>query len=299
MNSEEHIHHKRGYLQQEFALFHIRDRKQLELDFHYHEFNKIIIFLSGKVVYHIEGKAYKLKPWDILLVNHQEIHKPLIDVSEDYERIAIWIDWDFVHRHNEDGCNLLYCFQQAAEQKFNLLRLSPEGIASMKQLLLALEEAYKDEAFGSQVLKNSLFLQFLVMLNRAYLGLETLRPQQDIEYDAAIEEILEYINGNLGEDLTVDTLSTLFYTSKYYLMRKFKKQTGYTLHNYILQKRLIAANGMIKEGKSLSFVCAECGFGDYSNFVRAFKKMFGLSPKQHYKLIHQKNKEDSMFSTHF
>ncbi len=292
------IHHKRGYLHKDFALFHIKDRKQIEFDFHYHDFNKIIIFLSGKVVYHIEGKAYTLKPWDILLVNHHEIHKPMIDTSEEYERVAIWINWDFVNKHNGADANLLHCFQKAASQKFNLLRLSPEGVSTIRQILFSLEEACKDQEFGSQVLQNSLFLQLLVLLNRAFLGIETPGLHQDIECDAAIEDILEYINGNLGEELSVDQLASLFYTSKYYLMRKFKKQTGYTLHNYIQQKRLIAANGLIKEGKPLSFVCAECGFGDYSNFVRAFKKMFGLSPKQHYKLLVQQQKDEASSQSH-
>lgn len=72
---------KSGYLNNDFQLFHLKDKKNQEFEFHYHDFNKIIIFLSGKVTYLIEGKAYNLKPWDILLVNNHDVHKPIIDSS--------------------------------------------------------------------------------------------------------------------------------------------------------------------------------------------------------------------------
>ena len=80
-----------GYLQQNFRLFHLKDKKEQQFDFHYHDFDKIVIFLSGKVTYIVEGKSYHLKPWDILLVPHHDIHKPVIDGSSVYERIVIWV----------------------------------------------------------------------------------------------------------------------------------------------------------------------------------------------------------------
>lgn len=75
--------------------------------------------------------------------------------------------------------------------------------------------------------------------------------------------------------------------SKYYLMHKFKEQTGYTIHNYIIQKRLIMSNLLIKKGRSITDACMESGFNDYSNFSRAFKKIFMLSPKEYYKKFHE------------
>jgi quercetin dioxygenase-like cupin family protein len=62
---------KRGYLNEDFHFFRLKDQKKNEFEYHYHDFNKIIIFLSGEVTYLIEGKSYILKPWDILLVGHK------------------------------------------------------------------------------------------------------------------------------------------------------------------------------------------------------------------------------------
>ncbi|AJQ28289.1 AraC family transcriptional regulator [Pelosinus fermentans] len=284
------IHYKRGYLDKDFQFFHLKDNKNIQFEFHYHDFNKIIIFISGKVTYLIEGKTYKLKPWDILLVNNNEIHKPMIDQGETYERIVIWVNSAFLLQHSDSECNLQKCFELAAEKKLNLLRLAPDLLIGIKGILSQLEDSCKSHEFGSKVLKNSLFLQYIVQLNRLYLGIDIDTEYPDIEYDETIGRILEYINTNLKEDLSMDNLASIFYLSKYYLMRKFKQQTGYTVHNYILQKRLIAANALIKRGKSITTTCIECGFGDYSNFVRSFKKSFGLSPKKHYKLFLEQEK---------
>ena len=72
---------KRGYLNEGFRLFHLKDRLAQRLDYHYHEFDKLILLLHGKVTYVVEGVTYFLQPWDLLLVQHNLIHKPIIDLS--------------------------------------------------------------------------------------------------------------------------------------------------------------------------------------------------------------------------
>ena len=61
---------KKGYLNSEFRLFHLTDQETKEVDYHYHDFDKITIFIRGKVNYMIEGRSYDLKPYDIVLVKH-------------------------------------------------------------------------------------------------------------------------------------------------------------------------------------------------------------------------------------
>lgn len=286
MNGNNHVLNiKRGYLKEDFIFFHLKEKKQIEFEFHYHDFNKIVIFISGKVTYLIEGKAYDLKPWDILFVSSNEVHKPLIDPEETYERIVIWINSKFLEKHNAKGNNLMTCFELASSQKCSLLRLSPELLISIKNTMSQLEAAYKDNEFGNYVLKNALFLQVMVYLNRLALKSENNSRNSDIKYDENIDNILNYINTNLNSDLSLDKLSDKFYMSKYYLMHKFKKYTGYTIYNYIMQKRIIMANNLIKNGKPITEACFECGFGDYSSFLKAFKKIFGTSPKQYYKAL--------------
>lgn len=281
---------RRGYLNKDFEFFHLKDRRNMEFDFHFHDFNKILVFISGNVTYLIEGKAYKLKPWDILLVSSSEIHKAIIGASGTYERMIIWVNSGFLAKHNSGGCNLLDCFTIAAGEKRNILRLNPELLRQAKYILTQLEEECRGDGFGSQIMKNSLFLQFMVYLNRLYLKPDTAGQQVKGDYDDSIGEVIKYINDNLSEDMSIESLAAGFYMSRYHLMHKFKSQTGYTIHSYILQKRLILANSLIKSGRSMTEACTECGFGDYSSFVRAFKKMYGLSPKRHHKMVEELEK---------
>ena len=58
---------KRGYLNEGFRLFHLKDSRAPKLDYHYHEFDKLILLLGGKVTYVVEGVTYFLQPWDVLL----------------------------------------------------------------------------------------------------------------------------------------------------------------------------------------------------------------------------------------
>lgn len=281
---EQHTEYeKRGHLAENFRLFHIKDQKKIDFDYHHHDFHKIIFILSGKVTYMIEGKGYKLKPWDILFISNHQVHKPIIDPSEMYERIVIWFHPDFVMKYNQSKSNLLTCFELAAEKEFNLLRLQLESRDMIKQLMTQLEAAIHSNEFGSDVLQDALFVQLVIQLNRYFLQIEKNKDRYDVEYNEQIEAVIKYINTNLREDLTIDHLAENFFISKYYLMRAFKAQTGYSIHRYILEKRLILARTLISKGVLMTEACLDSGFNDYSSFVRAFKKTYGLSPKNYYK----------------
>lgn len=265
---------KTGYLEQDFQLFHIKDQTKREFSYHYHDFHKVIVFLSGKAAYHIEGKSYYLKPWDILLVNRHAIHKPEIDFSVPYERFVLWIRDDIA------ATDLLRCFQKAIDRSFNLIRLDSGTQEKLKQLLYELEAALKDEKFGSDLLGTALFTQFMVYVNRIFLEKQYIYDTRSYSSDSQVEELLRYINHNLTEDLSIETLARKYYLSKYHMMRKFKDETGYTIHNYIINKRLLLARTKIAEGIPVLKAAQLSGFSDYTTFSRAYKKQFGTAPSQ-------------------
>lgn len=280
MDTIKNEYSQRGYLKEDFRLFHLRDQNQDAFSLHYHPFHKIVFFLSGGVTYLIEGKYYKLKPWDILLVAKNQIHMPIINPHEPYERFVIWVNDAFLQQDANEEDDLLSCFNRACEKQ-NILRLVDSDLQAMKHRLYALKDTIADKTFGHHTLTQCLFLQLMVWLNRHYLGTDSLVA--DVVYDTRIENLLLYINDNLHETLSIDHLAHMVYLNKYYLMHLFKEQIGYSIHQYIKEKRLIRASSYIKQGKILSEVCDLCGFGDYSSFVRAFKKKFGLSPKKYAK----------------
>ena len=274
------MENKIGYLNNDFKVFHLKDRKCKEFEYHHHEFNKIIFFISGKVTYLIEGRAYKLKPYDLLFVSSNEVHKPLIDPDETYERIIIWVNPEFLERQSNE-CDLMSCFKASLRGESNLVRLNPDLHENIKCLFKNLADESKSNRFGSIILCNALFIQLIVFLNRICLDTRDFIDPDDIKYNENIKKIINYINNNLTEDLSIENISTRFFINKYYLMHNFKAETGYSLHNYIIQKRLIYAKSLIRKGCPITEAYIESGFNDYSSFVRSFKNMFGKSPKNY------------------
>ena len=280
------INNKVGYLNDNFKIFHIRDKKDIKFEYHHHDFSKIVILIDGDLTYYIEGKAYILKPWDILFVNKNEIHKPVVNPNKYYERIVIWLNPDFMAKYAQGNNDLLKCFEVAIKNNYNLLRLNMKSIEIIKNLIQDIQNCNNSNEFGSEILKESLFVQLMVLMNRLFLNSDKNRDIEDIQYDKTIEGVLNYINSNLENDLSIDTIASEFFISKYYLMRKFKNQIGSSIHNYVVQKRLILARSLISDGLSMSSVCSRCGCNDYSSFVRAFKKVYGVSPSNYNPTIH-------------
>lgn len=263
---------KKGYLKEDFRLFHINDRTEREFFWHYHDFHKIIVFVSGKVTYHIEGKAYPLKPHDILLVNKGAIHRPEIDPTIPYERYIFWIKSDISRQE------LNTCFQRANERSFNLVRLEPVVQERLKMILSEIEQAGKGTQFGDMILSEAFFSQFMIYINRIFLKTSVLPDKKTYFSDSQVEQLLKYINRHLTADLSIDSLAEKFYFSKYHMMRKFKSETGYTIHNYVISKRLLYARSLITEGTPVMKASQMSGFQDYTTFVRAYKKQFGQAP---------------------
>lgn len=272
---------KRGYLNEGFRLFHLKDSRAQRLDYHYHDFDKLILVLGGKVTYVVEGVTYFLQPWDVLLVQHNLIHKPVIDPGEPYERIVLWLDRAWLRSRSDPGETLDTCFDATREQGFHLLR--PGGARRLwyMQTIGSLEEALHSREFGAARLADTLCQQLLIGVNRDTLASRTAQDEpESYRIDPKMEEILRYIVHHLDADLSVDALAKRFYLSRYYLMHRFKAVTGYTVHQYVSQKRLLLSGELIRRGMPVMKAAEQAGFAEYSTFLRAFQNAFHVSPRE-------------------
>lgn len=276
---------KTGFLNDDFKFFYLKDNNGSELDYHHHDFNKIVIFISGDVEYSIEGKTYSLKPWDILLINKNDIHKCNINKDVPYERVVIWLN-DSISNYDDEDEDLLKCFSIRKAKQTNFLRLQDNTLKSVQCIMHKIFKYDKMCGFGCKTLKKSFLMQFLVIINQNYIKNNSLDNNiVDIHYDKTVEGIISFINKHLTENLSIDCIANHFNLNKHYTMRKFKKQTGSSIHSYILQKRLIKAKELMKTNSCMYSIAEECGFNDYSTFTRAFKKSYNLSPKKYFESV--------------
>ncbi len=279
----------RGYLLESYKIFNLNDRMEVEYQTHYHEFHKVILFVSGSVTYCVEGDWYKLISGDVLLIGVGEVHKPVISNSEAYERIVVWIHRDYLQLHSQLELDLETCFSSSVKMRRRAFRNSGGAGASFNEMVNELAIASDDNKLGHNLLKHSTVLKMMVYINRLMKADVTIDSDVEIVWDEHIRETMEYINNNLEIDLTISLLADRVYLSRHHLMRKFKRQTGDTIHRYIIQKRIQRLDEYVKNGFNITESCYKAGFKDYSNMSRAFVKKHGVSPRKFYGVASSKS----------
>ena len=101
---------KRGYLLENFRLFHLRSESGEKVDFHYHEFCKLLFLVSGQGSYFVDGKRYLLSAGDMVLIGSRSVHKPELAEGSIYERVIIYISPDYLQQMSSPDCDLLSLF---------------------------------------------------------------------------------------------------------------------------------------------------------------------------------------------
>lgn len=254
-----------------FEVFHYRDQKMKGLEVHHHDFYEVYLFLGGQVQFQVEAKIFSLEPGDLLLINPQELHKPLIGQGSIYERMVLWINRNYLSSLCTENTDLSACF----DGKTNLLRPSKVRSAQLQGLLESLAREYYDGQLGSDICAQGLLMQFLVELNRLANQSAGKAAEPDL-----VSQVIAYIGNHYQENLTLESLSGQFYVSKFYLSHEFRERVGVSIHRYIIFRRLLQARDLMTAGVNPGQVYQNCGFGDYANFYRAFKAEYGISPRE-------------------
>jgi len=92
---------------------------------------------------------------------------------------------------------------------------------------------------------------------------------------------LQFIQLHLAENLSLDRLSEEFYLNKYHLGQLFKRATGFTINEYVIHRRILRARELLKRKLPVQQVGEAVGFRNNSHFIRTFKKLLGVPPKQY------------------
>lgn len=300
------LYQKTGYLNSDFRIFYLTSAEPRDFQSHYHDFHKLLLFVSGSVSYYIEGETYQLQPYDIVLVPAGEVHRPVIHDKTPYRRLIIYLSPALFEQYQTLGANLGRCFSLCSARRSHVLRISrfqesrlypqyreladaalEEASASRKpgsaENSSEIQDANTQFAFSvsaeSQLYRQSVLLQFLILLNRTLDG-------DDISFPVAsganpqVLAILAFINEHLTDELNVDQIAEACFLNRSYLMHLFRRETGCTIGAYITEKRLFAARTLIQSGTSVTDACMRSGFASYAAFYHAYRKKFGESPKE-------------------
>lgn len=266
---------KRGYLLENFRLFHLRSQTGTTVNFHYHEFCKLLLLVSGQGSYYVDGQHYLLCPEDVVLIGSHTLHKPELDASEPYERIILYVSPAYLQQVSTAECDLLSLF---SGRQGHVLRLKEQQRRLLFQLAATLERDLSQEGFGREILSEASLLRLLVELGRSMEKQDNSLPSPAMPKSKRNYEIMRYLDQNLAEAIDMDHLADTFFVSKFYMMRSFHRETGSTILGYLTQKRLMQAQEWINSGMSATEACYRSGFRSYSSFTRAYGKYYGTTP---------------------
>ena len=263
---------KKGYLLEDFRLFHLRGAQGVKAEYHYHEFCKLLLLVSGTGGYSVDGQRYSLQSGDIVLVGSRAVHRPEFDPDAPYERIIVYIDPEFLRQNSTEDCDLLEIFSGKAGHVLRSGKYSELfGQASdLEQILAGLE-------YGRLILSRGSLLALLVRIGREQARDED-RPAPQEPKDHRILQLMTYIRAHIAEELTIDQLAEQCYLSKYHLMRLFRAETGQSVYGWLTQQRLLLARELMARGVRATEAAYRCGFDTYSCFTRAYSKQFGTTP---------------------
>ena len=251
-----------------------------QLNLHSHTFYELLYCCNDcGAEYLVGADRYRLQKGDIIFEPPGISHRPLLTepLSEPYERYVLWISKDFVDMFVEN-------FSIGTEQVSygTLLRTGGTKWEVLGGYFRRGVWEAENQAAGwrAAVIGNSITL--LTLMGRSIQ--ERTAPVLKAEKPDLLNEVLAYIELHLDEKITLEETAKHFYVSVSTITQLFRQKMGTSFYRCVTQQRLIAAKTCISQGMTLEDVSRTVGFADYSSFYRAFKKEYGITPRQYTQL---------------
>ena len=232
---------------------------------HMHDALEIYVLLEGDVSFMVEHKLYHLSPGDAIVTKPNEIHNCILNTTSSHKHACFWF--------SADNDALLEDFLQHDPGQNNLISPAKEDKKILQSLYKELQNFSEK---GGKRYEFSLLLRILDVFGRSLM-----QPSATQKIPEELQRILEDINCNFLSIKSLDYFTEKHFVSQSTLNRLFRSNLHTTPGLYIEAKRLAYSRLLLKKGKSVLAACMESGFSDASNYIRLFKKRFGMTPRQY------------------
>lgn len=265
-------------LSKDFELYYYNDTTLRKVAEHTHDYYEFYFFLEGNVSIQIDKELYDVTYGDIIIMPPGVSHRPIIhNADAPYRRFVFWISQEFCSHLINLSSDYGYLMQFAQTRKQYIFHNDRVTFHSIHSRLITLLEEMQGNRFGKAANISLCVNDLILHLNR--LIYERSHPASVKETTALYERICSFIETHIDEDLSLERLAGEFFVSKYHIAHIFKENLGLSIHQYITKKRLAYCRQSILSDVSITKTYEAYGFGDYSSFYRAFKKEYGISPR--------------------
>jgi len=267
-------------LSKDFEIYYYEDRSLSKVDMHSHDYYEFYFFLEGDVQIQVGDKVFPVRHGDIMLIPPHHAHNTnILSQETPYRRFVFWISQEYCNHLLQSSPDYAYIMQYVATEKRYIFHTDQVAFNAIQSKILRLLEELRSEKFGREAQISICVNDLVLSINRLAHELNT--PKKKASEHLLYRQLEEYIEDHLEEDLSLEKLAEIFFASKYHIAHVFKDNIGLSIHQYITKKRLNLCQEAISSGMSITDAYHRFGFGDYSSFYRAFKKEYGISPKDY------------------
>lgn len=265
----------------DFSVSHQISSNWTMKDFHFHDSYEIYYAMSDNVKYFVEDRVYEVKKGMLFVFNSSEIHRTLVPDNIDYERYILLLKPEYIQDIPSIDSDLLEVFFNRTSDFYHGIMLSVEQQEKIVSLFERARYYIDNSVYGAETYKKLVLAEILLFINEIY---RTAQKEYYSKIKKGYEKILpiiNYIRMNIHDDLSLKAISDRFYISIYHLGHLFKKGTGFSVNQYVINCRILKACELLKKNHNVTDVSEMIGYYDLSHFIRTFKKLVGVSPKQY------------------
>lgn len=243
---------------------------------HLHQYYEFLYFISGNATYMVEDNEYHAEAGDIFITRPQELHAIVFHPGAQYVRKFIQISPTFL---SDLELDVLHFINSRPLGEYNKVDKELVQKYELSKYFDSVEHYVVNRLPESDLMIKTYIIQFLVNLNSAFAEYDSNAVMKK-RSNEKIDTIIEYINDNIANDISLDALADIVFINKYHMCHLFKENVGLSIKEYINTRRIAKAKNLISTGEDFTSICFQCGFNDYSTFYKTFKKYTGMSPRK-------------------
>lgn len=266
------------------AHYHFSEHMEVT-QYHCHDYFEFYIHLRGGQFMGVDNQLYALRPNQLFLLPPFFMHglscnRPMVN----YERAYLNLSPEVLRQLGCGQIDLESYFRSHASHGRYTYQLSD---AAAERFIALIRQIQSRGAQPSDPV--SRFQDYAQMMSILTLVTQVLGEAAPVESEpmsnSIIQDILTYINLHYTDQINVTELARMFNVSASYLAHEFAHFTNRSVYEYVLYRRIMLSRQQMLGTDSLNTIAFQCGFNDYSNFLRTFTKIVGMSPSAYRKQL--------------
>ena len=261
--------------------------KQMIYGLHCHDFYEFYVHYRGGKLFFVNEDIFPMHNNQLIILPPFHMHGLFGKESlTDYERSYLYITPSTLSSLGDSQTDLARIFAAKTNKGQYQFQLSDRDAAAFKQLTIEMQEDLDRTSPAERFTNYARLISCVDILSRTVQASQEI-TSPPVAHDAILEVVL-YINEHFSVPIKLEDLAHRFGISVSFLSHGFVKYTGRSVYSYVLYRRVQMAKEMIYSEIPLNDIAYQCGFNDYSSFMRSFNKIVGMSPYAYRKQVRMK-----------